>query len=168
MCAEILDALKQVRLNDDIRVLILTGTGRGFCSGGDISPDAGFDEALAHQLGRARELREDAHAVVMALHRLDKPVICAINGLRSMADWRSPLLVTSGSSPLALGSATRAFGRVCCPTKGERGYTLESWAMTKPSAWSPCRRSTTLKRRILSGLPPRWSQTVKLSIGPVK
>jgi 2-(1,2-epoxy-1,2-dihydrophenyl)acetyl-CoA isomerase len=81
MCAEILEGLKQVRLDDTIRVLILTGSGRGFCSGGDISPDAGFDEPLAHQIGRARELREDSHAIVTALHRLDKPVICAVNGI---------------------------------------------------------------------------------------
>jgi enoyl-CoA hydratase/carnithine racemase len=81
MCAEILDALRTVRLNDAIRVLVLTGTGRGFCTGGDISPDAGFAEALDHQIGRARELREDAHAVITALHKVDKPVICAVNGI---------------------------------------------------------------------------------------
>lgn len=81
MCAEILEAVKVVHLDDAIRVLILTGSGRGFCSGGDLSPDAGFDEALGHQMGRARELREDSHAVVTALYRLDKPVICAVNGV---------------------------------------------------------------------------------------
>lgn len=81
MCAEILDAVNRVRLDDATRVLILTGSGRGFCSGGDISPDAGFDEALGHQMGRARDLRESSHAVVTALYRLDKPVICAVNGI---------------------------------------------------------------------------------------
>jgi 2-(1,2-epoxy-1,2-dihydrophenyl)acetyl-CoA isomerase len=81
MCAEILEGLQRVRLDDALRVLILTGSGRGFCSGGDLSADAGFGEHLGHQLGRARELREDAHAIVTALHRLDKPVICAVNGI---------------------------------------------------------------------------------------
>ena len=81
MCADILEALRTVRLDDAVRVLILTGTGRGFCSGGDVSPDGGFAKALEHQIGRARELREDAHAVMTALHKLDKPVICAVNGI---------------------------------------------------------------------------------------
>jgi enoyl-CoA hydratase/carnithine racemase len=81
MCAEILDALRTVRLDDTVRVLVLTGTGRGFCTGGDVSPDAGFDDHTSHQIGRARELREDSHAVVTALHKPDKPIICAVNGI---------------------------------------------------------------------------------------
>jgi enoyl-CoA hydratase/carnithine racemase len=81
MCQELLEALTRVRLDDDLRVLILTGTGRGFCTGGDVSPDAGFADTLKQQIGRARELREDAHAVVAALHQLDKPVLCAVNGI---------------------------------------------------------------------------------------
>ena len=81
MCTEILEAIRQVRLDDSLRVLILTGAGRGFCTGGDVSPDAGFGEDLTKQIGRARELREDSHAVVTALHKLDKPVLCAVNGV---------------------------------------------------------------------------------------
>jgi len=50
MCSELLDALRSVRLDDSIRVLVLTGTGRGFCSGGDVSEDAGFGDHTAHQM----------------------------------------------------------------------------------------------------------------------
>jgi enoyl-CoA hydratase/carnithine racemase len=39
MVHEILDALADARDDDEIRALILTGAGRGFCSGGDISRD---------------------------------------------------------------------------------------------------------------------------------
>jgi enoyl-CoA hydratase/carnithine racemase len=81
MCAEMLQGIRRVRLDDQVRVLILTGTGHGFCTGGDVSPDAGFADDLSKQVGRARELREDSHAVITALHKLDKPVICAVNGV---------------------------------------------------------------------------------------
>jgi enoyl-CoA hydratase/carnithine racemase len=81
MCSDLLEAIRRYRLDDDLRVLVLTGTGRGFCTGGDVSPDAGFADALSHQVGRARELREDAHAVILALDQLDKPVLCAVNGI---------------------------------------------------------------------------------------
>jgi enoyl-CoA hydratase/carnithine racemase len=81
MCQEMLEAIRRFRLDDRLRVLILTGAGRGFCTGGDVSPDAGFAEDLSRQMGRARELREDSHAVITALHKLDKPVLCAVNGI---------------------------------------------------------------------------------------
>lgn len=81
MCDQMLAALREARLDDEIRVVILTGLGRGFCTGGDVSPDSGFGDALSHQMGRARELREDSHAVITAIHHLDKPVICAVNGI---------------------------------------------------------------------------------------
>lgn len=80
MIRDLLDGIARYVADDSMRVLILTGTGRGFCTGGDVSPDAGFAPGLAAQVGRARDLREHAHAVVLALHRTDKPVVCAING----------------------------------------------------------------------------------------
>src|SRR5260370_9779109 len=77
MCA----AIDRVRQDDDIRVLIITGSGRAFCAGGDIS---GAPESRSrfhgHPMGHMLEMREGFHQLVLSLHRFDKPVIAAING----------------------------------------------------------------------------------------
>ena len=81
LCDELVTALTRYMRDDGLRVLILTGEGRGFCAGGDV---AGGDDDSPHyrdkQMGHGQEMREGMHRVILALHRMDKPVIAAING----------------------------------------------------------------------------------------
>ncbi|MEO2107381.1 MAG: enoyl-CoA hydratase-related protein [Actinomycetota bacterium] len=79
MCDEIVHALTTYTHDDDARVLIITGTGRGFCTGADQKVDD-FIEAAKSQLGHGLAMRRSLHAVNLALYRLDKPVIGMING----------------------------------------------------------------------------------------
>ena len=80
MCLEMIDALDRYGRNDACRVLVLTGAGRGFCSGGDVRSTDELDEAARRQLGQGVIMREAAHAVNLTLHRMDKPIIAMING----------------------------------------------------------------------------------------
>jgi enoyl-CoA hydratase/carnithine racemase len=85
MCEEIVAALHEYMEDDAARCLILTGAGRGFCSGGDVAgaPVEGEKKSTSYrnkQMGQAQEMRAGMHRVVAALHRMDKPVIAAING----------------------------------------------------------------------------------------
>lgn len=80
MCRALVDALHRYAEDDALRALVLTGSGRAFCAGGDIRrPDQGA--AAQRPLGWARELAEELHAVNRALWRLDKPTIAAVNGV---------------------------------------------------------------------------------------
>lgn len=73
---ELRQALEELRLKSDIRVLILTGSGpKAFVAGADISEFAGFD---AHQ---GSELAQKGHDEVMNfIENYPKPIIAAING----------------------------------------------------------------------------------------
>jgi enoyl-CoA hydratase len=75
------DALRELSTDNQIRVVVLTGAGRGFCSGADLE-DAGVIPNIAGLTKttialRAMELLDD---VIISLRRMHQPVIGAING----------------------------------------------------------------------------------------
>ena len=57
-----------------VRAVVLTGAGRGFCSGQDVS------ELTGPTYGIADRIRTQLNTTVLALRRLEKPVIAAVNG----------------------------------------------------------------------------------------
>src|SRR5262249_2989208 len=73
MVHEILAALAGARDDDEIRAVIITGAGRGFCSGGDISRDFQYPARYrGHRLESQLGMREDFHQVVGFLVRFAK------------------------------------------------------------------------------------------------
>lgn len=81
MVHEILAALADARDDDEIRSVIVTGAGRGFCSGGDIGSDFQYPARYrGHRMESMLEMRENMHELVKFLQRFDKPTIAAING----------------------------------------------------------------------------------------
>jgi len=81
MVHEIISALSDARDHDEVRAVIITGTGRGFCSGGDISRDFQYPSRYrGHRMEAMLEMRENMHQLVTLLRRFDKPAVAAING----------------------------------------------------------------------------------------
>ena len=75
MKASLLSAMEEVNKDDSVKVVILTGAGRGFCAGHDISGDFGTAKeelSLSQRMGLASN--------EASFYKLDKPAIAAING----------------------------------------------------------------------------------------
>jgi 2-(1,2-epoxy-1,2-dihydrophenyl)acetyl-CoA isomerase len=76
--ADLRDALLAARRDDAIRAVVLTGTGRRFCTGADLA--AGGDQPEQSAVTRKVPMGEYSE-VAIAIDQMDKPVIAAVNGL---------------------------------------------------------------------------------------
>jgi enoyl-CoA hydratase/carnithine racemase len=76
MLSSLSAALRDADTDPSIRVILLTGAGRGFCAGLDLRDLFGGSEGEA-PMGIRFDL---ANSPPMVLHTTDKPVICALNG----------------------------------------------------------------------------------------
>jgi len=83
-------ALQQCRTDDAVKVVIVTGTGSAFCSGGDIVE---MGDRLTHTPEqRKNELFHRIERIPLALEDLDKPVIAAVNGVATGAGMDMALM----------------------------------------------------------------------------
>jgi 2-(1,2-epoxy-1,2-dihydrophenyl)acetyl-CoA isomerase len=83
-------ALISCRDNDDVRVVVITGAGKAFCSGGDVG--GMVDTAAETPLANKDRLWRHIHRVAFALEDIDKPVIVAVNGIAAGAGMDMALL----------------------------------------------------------------------------
>ena len=84
MRSEFIDALERVSADKAIRALVLTGAGKGFCAGGDIS---GMEKRMNVPTGEIAfngwHRQQRVHHTQALLHTMPKPVIAAVNGAAS-------------------------------------------------------------------------------------
>ncbi|KAF0224270.1 MAG: 2-(1 2-epoxy-1 2-dihydrophenyl)acetyl-CoA [Rhodospirillaceae bacterium] len=84
MHAQLKDALKQVQdPANKVRCLLITGAGRGFCAGQDLSDRAVAPGNEAPDLGESIDKRYNP--LIRTLRALEMPVICAVNGVAAGA-----------------------------------------------------------------------------------
>ena len=80
MLRELLDALERADADDEVRVIIVTGAGRGFCAGADLSAGASSFDHAADDDRSAATHRDGGGLLTLRLYESRKPVIAAING----------------------------------------------------------------------------------------
>jgi enoyl-CoA hydratase/carnithine racemase len=81
--AQLRDLFETLRYNDEVRVIVLTGTGDNFCSGGDVYEIIG--ELLKRDMKDHLEFTRMTGAVVQNMRLLNKPIIAALNGMTAGA-----------------------------------------------------------------------------------
>lgn len=111
------DAFVALNADDEARCIVLTGAGRAFCAGGDITSMGSYDIVA----GRKRS--KSHHNMVAALHNLEKPVIAAIRGpaagIGASLALASDLIIASETAYLLM-----AFKNVGIPPDGGAVYFL--------------------------------------------
>lgn len=115
----VLEAIHQLRgatAREDVRVVVLTGTGAAFCAGADLSGDDAQENYGA-------EAVDAANALIRAVTELDKPVVCGLNGIAAGVGMSITLacdLVVATES----ASLTLAFTRIGLMPDGGATATL--------------------------------------------
>ncbi len=86
MVAELRQALREAAVDPAVRVVVLCGSGRGFCAGGDL----GYLESIAGT-ARAKDFIASVGELAEAIRRLPKPVIAQVHGVAAGAGFNLAL-----------------------------------------------------------------------------
>ncbi len=80
MQSEMLDAFDRADADDDVRAIIVTGAGRGFCAGADLSSGGNTFNADGREDRESGLQRDGGGVLTLRIFELKKPIIAAING----------------------------------------------------------------------------------------
>lgn len=142
----LLKALTGAARDRDIRAVIITGAGRAFCAGQDLKErsEAGTVQPLAE------ELRLRYNPIILAMRRLEKPIVGAVNGVAAGAGCS---LAIACDIVLASESASfvQAFGRV-----GLVPDTGSTWFLPRLIGYARAAEMTLLAEPLDAATAERW------------
>ncbi|MFT5579312.1 MAG: 2-(1,2-epoxy-1,2-dihydrophenyl)acetyl-CoA isomerase [Paraglaciecola psychrophila] len=139
---DLIETLAQIQMDNAIRVVVFIGSGRGFCAGDDLkaySANNPSDKALMppispghdNPLGTYNGLRQISQELNLAIRRLDKITIAAINGVAIQTGLSLALCCDFkiAAASAKLGSATLRFGLL--PDEGGQYLLLQHLGLSK-------------------------------------
>lgn len=81
MREEMFAVLADAATNPEIRCLVVTGAGKGFCTGADLSGNRSAQGEAPHPGGVRNAMRQSSQRLIRAFWELEKPVVAAVNGV---------------------------------------------------------------------------------------
>jgi enoyl-CoA hydratase/carnithine racemase len=106
---EILRATQEAAKDLDTNVLVFTGAGKGFCSGGDVEDMAAkkFQSPLADPSLKVKSPQDLGNLIVIMIRQMPKPVIASVNGVAAGGGCNLAL-----ACDIRIGSDKARFGQV--------------------------------------------------------
>lgn len=139
---DLIEAVTQAQMDNNVRVLVFTGTGRAFCAGDDLKAYKGTElggEPLVdkippghdNELGTYNGLRTISQKLNSTVRSLDKLTICAINGVAIQTGFSLALCCDFrlAADSARMGSATLRFGLL--PDEGGQYLLVEAMGVAR-------------------------------------
>jgi 2-(1,2-epoxy-1,2-dihydrophenyl)acetyl-CoA isomerase len=162
MKRDLVETLLQAQMDDQVRVVVITGTGRGFCAGDSLGGPAPSGEAKAlvpdipgghnNAIGTYEGLRAISQPLNVALRQLDKISIAAINGVAIQTGLSLALACDFriASTAARLGSATLRFGLL--PDEGGQFLLVQVMGVAKTMDFLMRKRIVSAEEALALGL----------------
>jgi len=160
---DLIEAVTQAQMDNSVRVIVFTGTGRAFCAGDDLraykGTDLGGDPLVDpippghdNALGTYNGLRTISQALNSAVRNLDKLTVCAINGVAIQTGFSLALCCDFriAADSARMGSATLRFGLL--PDEGGQYLLVEAMGITKTMDFLMRKRIVTADEAFKLGL----------------
>ncbi|OAI38574.1 hypothetical protein AYO38_09405 [bacterium SCGC AG-212-C10] len=137
---DLVETFLQIQMDDSIRLVVITGQGRAFCAGDDITgrPDGGGEPLMAdipgghrNAIGTYEGLRGLSQPLTMAVRNLDKLCIAAMNGIAIQSGFSLALACDFriASREARMGSATMRFALL--PDEGGQYLLVQHMGVAK-------------------------------------
>ncbi len=160
---DLIEAVTQAQMDNEVRVLVFTGTGRAFCAGDDLKAYKGAElpgEPLVdsippghdNALGTYNGLRTISQRLNSAVRALDKLTICAINGVAIQTGFSLALSCDFriAADTARMGSATLRFGLL--PDEGGQYLLVQAMGVAKTMDFLMRKKIVTAQEALELGL----------------
>jgi 2-(1,2-epoxy-1,2-dihydrophenyl)acetyl-CoA isomerase len=120
MAEELLAAAVACDVDAAVKAVVLTGTGRFFCAGGDVKAMSAFGDDMAEKM---KSIADQLHRAISTFSRMRAPLVVAVNGIAAGAGFS---LAAAGDIVVASDTAsfTMAYGSVGLSPDGSSSYFL--------------------------------------------